>query len=38
MHIYLEKTVIRKDIHTPVFIAAQFTIAKTWKQPVSINR
>ena len=24
---------IRKDTHTPMFIAALFTIAKTWKQP-----
>ena len=31
--IELEKTLIRKDTHTPVFIAALFTIAKTWKQP-----
>ena len=31
--IYLEKTIIRKDPCTPVFIAALFTIAKTWKQP-----
>ena len=30
--IYLKKTIIRKDICTPVFIAALFTIAKTWKQ------
>ena len=30
--IYLEKTLIRKDACTPVFIAL-FTIAKTWKQP-----
>ena len=22
-----------KDTHTPVFIAALYTIAKTWKQP-----
>ena len=28
-----EKTVIRKDTCTPMFIAALFTIAKTWKQP-----
>ena len=28
---YLEKTVIQKD--TPMFTAALFTIAKTWKQP-----
>ena len=31
--IYLEKTTIRKDTFTPMFIAALFTIAKTWKQP-----
>ena len=31
--IYLDKTIIRKDKCTPVFIAALFTIAKTWKQP-----
>ena len=32
---YLEKikTLIWKDTHTPVTIAALFTIAKTWKQP-----
>ena len=30
--IYLEKNMIRKYICTPVFIAALFTIAKTWKQ------
>ena len=29
--IYLEKTVIKKDTCTPVFIAL-FTVAKTWKQ------
>ena len=28
-----EKTIIRKDTCTPMFIAALFTIAKTWKQP-----
>ena len=27
------KTLIRKDIYTPMFMAALFTIAKTWKQP-----
>ena len=27
-----EKTIIQKDIHSPVFIAALFTIARTWKQ------
>ena len=30
--IYPEKTIIQKDICTPMFIAALFTIAKTWKQ------
>ena len=27
---YLKKTLIRKDTCTPTFIAALFTIAKTW--------
>ena len=31
--IYPEKTIIQKDTCTPVFIAALFTITKTWKQP-----
>ena len=31
--IYLEKTIIPKDTCTPMFIAALFTIARTWKQP-----
>ena len=31
--IYLEKTIIQKVTCTPVFIAALFTVAKTWKQP-----
>ena len=31
--IYPDKTIIRKDTCTPMFIAAIFTIAKTWKQP-----
>ena len=31
--IYPEKTIIRKDTCTPMFIAALFTIARTWKQP-----
>ena len=30
--IYLEKTIIRKDTCTTTFIAALFTIARTWKQ------
>ena len=29
--IYPEKNMVRKDTGTPLFIAAQFTIAKTWK-------
>ena len=28
-----EKTMTHKDTCTPMFIAALFTIAKTWKQP-----
>ena len=28
-----EKTMTQKDTCTPTFIAAPFTIAKTWKQP-----
>ena len=28
-----DKTVIQKDICTPMFIAALFIIAKIWKQP-----
>ena len=31
--IYPEKTMTRKDTCTPMFIAALFSIAKTWKQP-----
>ena len=31
--IYPEKTMTRKDTCTPMFIAALFAIAKTWKQP-----
>ena len=30
---YLDKTITQKDTCTPMFIAALFTIAKTWKQP-----
>ena len=29
--IYPEKTMVQKDTYTPMFIAALFTIAKTWK-------
>ena len=27
------KTIIHKDLCTPIFMAAQFTVAKIWKQP-----
>ena len=30
---YTEETRIERDMCTPMFIAAQFTIARTWKQP-----
>ena len=30
---YPDKTIIQKDTCTPLFIAALFTITKTWKQP-----
>ena len=31
--VYPEETKIEKDTCTPMFIAALFTIARTWKQP-----
>ena len=31
--IYPEKTIIQENTCTPMFIAALFTIARTWKQP-----
>ena len=31
--IYPEKTIIQKDTCNPMFIAALFTIGRTWKQP-----
>ena len=31
--IYLKETKMEKDTCSPVFIAALFTIARTWKQP-----
>ena len=31
--IYPEETKVEKDTSTPMFIAALFTIARTWKQP-----
>ena len=29
--IFQDKTIIQKDTYTPTFIAAVFTIVKTWK-------
>ena len=31
--IYPEETIIERDTCTPMFVAALFTIARTWKQP-----
>ena len=31
--IHTEKTRIERDMCTPIFIAALFAIARTWKQP-----
>ena len=31
--IYPDKTITQKDTCAPMFIAALFTIAKTWEQP-----
>ena len=31
--IYPDKTIIQKNTCNPMFIAALFTIARTWKQP-----
>ena len=36
--IHAEKTVIRKDTCTLMFIVALFTIAKAWKQPKCPSR
>ena len=36
--IYPEKTIIQKDTCTPMFIAALFTIARSWKQPKCPSR
>ena len=33
MGIYPDKTLLKRDTCTHMFIAALFTIAKTWKQP-----
>ena len=34
LSIYPEKTIIQRDTRTPVFIAALFTIARSWKEPI----
>ena len=36
--IYPEKTIIQKDTCIPIFIAALFTIARSWKQPKCPSR
>ena len=33
LRIYPEETRVEKYTHIPLFIAAKFTIARTWKQP-----
>ena len=35
--IYMEKTVIPKDIYTPKFTATLLTMARTWKQPKHLS-
>ena len=37
MGTYPEKTIIQKDTCTPVFAAALFTIARTWKEPKCLS-
>ena len=34
LYVYHEKKTIQKDTCTPVFTAALFTIARTWKQTI----
>ena len=36
--IHTEETRIERDTCTPVFIAALFIIARTWKQPAVFKR
>ena len=36
--VLLTKTLIQKDICTPMFTAVLLTVAKMWKQSVSITR
>ena len=35
--IYAEEIIIEKDTRTPMFIAALFTVARTWKQPICLS-
>ena len=35
--VYPGKTVVQKETGTPMFIAALFTVAKTWKQPKCLS-
>ena len=37
LHTYLEKTIIQRNTGTLMFIAALFTIARTWKQPKCLS-
>ena len=37
IHLKEMKTVSQRDIYTPMFTAALFTIAKIWKQPVYLS-
>ena len=38
LDIYPDKTIIKKDKFTPVFIAALFTTSRAWKQPKSLSK
>ena len=35
---YPEKIIIEKDTYSPTLTLSLFTIARTWRQPKSINR
>ena len=37
LNIHSDKSIIQKDACTPMFIAALFTITKTWKQPKRLS-
>ena len=38
LDLYPEKTIVQKETCTTMFIAALFTIARTWEQPLSVHR